>query len=100
MNLQEHDSSWDAISLSLVVNFIPEPTDRGTLGPSFHIQLSYYKKKIGRMLQLAYRMLAPDGILFLAVGLQSSLKLQYLIYGGHSSHFPASPILAICHLNS
>lgn len=69
MKSQDHDSSWDAISLSLVVNFIPEPTDRGTLGPSFHIQLSYYIK-LGRMLQLAYRMLAPDGILFLAVGLK------------------------------
>lgn len=31
MDLQEHQSSWDAISLSLVVNFVPEPTDRGTV---------------------------------------------------------------------
>jgi 25S rRNA (adenine(2142)-N(1))-methyltransferase, Bmt2 len=32
MNLQEHQSSWNAISLSLVVNFVPKPSDRGTAG--------------------------------------------------------------------
>ncbi|KAL5490065.1 BMT2 [Sanghuangporus weigelae] len=39
---------WDAISLSLVVNFVPEPRDRG------------------RMLRVGYEMLRQDGLLFLA----------------------------------
>ncbi|KAF8797847.1 hypothetical protein BYT27DRAFT_7151275 [Phlegmacium glaucopus] len=62
MDLQEHESSWDAISLSLVVNFVPEPTDRG------------------RMLQLAYRMLVPDGILFLALPLPCVANSRYLTF--------------------
>jgi len=77
MNLQENEGSWDTISLSLVVNFVPEPTDRGTAGPSYYAKLSSYCK-LGRMLRLAYRMLVPDGILFLAVRLKSPFKLQYL----------------------
>lgn len=62
MDLQEHERSWDAISLSLVINFVPEPTDRG------------------RMLQLAYRMLVPDGILFLALPLPCVANSRYLTF--------------------
>lgn len=29
MNVDEHSERWDVISLSLVVNFVPEPKDRG-----------------------------------------------------------------------
>lgn len=29
MNEAEHREQWDLISLSLVVNFVPEPKDRG-----------------------------------------------------------------------
>ncbi|CAL1704054.1 unnamed protein product [Somion occarium] len=45
----QNRSKWDIISLSLVVNFVPEPKHRG------------------RMLQLAHTMLRSDGYLFLAV---------------------------------
>ena len=29
MDLEEHAGRWDVISLSLVVNFVPEPLERG-----------------------------------------------------------------------
>ena len=29
MDIDAHESKWDAISLSLVVNFVPSPADRG-----------------------------------------------------------------------
>lgn len=29
MNEEEHQEKWDGISLSLVLNFVPEPKDRG-----------------------------------------------------------------------
>ena len=34
----EHHEKWDMISLSLVVNFVPEPRDRGLRIAFFHIQ--------------------------------------------------------------
>ncbi|KAG1749101.1 putative methyltransferase-domain-containing protein [Suillus paluster] len=49
MDEGENRGRWDIISLSLVVNFVPDPRDRG------------------RMLCLAHSILAPDGLLFLAV---------------------------------
>ncbi|KAL5532904.1 DLD1_1 [Sanghuangporus sanghuang] len=49
---------WDAISLSLVVNFVPEPRDRG------------------RMLRVGYEMLRQDGLLFLAVP-TTSLRIEF-----------------------
>jgi len=30
MDEDEHRAKWDVVSLSLVVNFVPEPKDRGT----------------------------------------------------------------------
>lgn len=59
---EEHRSAWDVISLSLVLNFVPEPNDRG------------------RMLQLAHRMLAPGGYLFLALPLPCLLNSRYLTF--------------------
>lgn len=29
MGVKEHEERWNAISLSLVVNFVPSPVDRG-----------------------------------------------------------------------
>lgn len=29
MDIDVHENKWDAISLSLVVNFVPSPADRG-----------------------------------------------------------------------
>ncbi|KAF8126523.1 putative methyltransferase-domain-containing protein [Boletus edulis] len=49
MNVDEHTERWDVISLSLVVNFVPDPKDRG------------------RMLILAHTFLRPSGLLFLAL---------------------------------
>lgn len=31
MDMREHENKWDAISLSLVVNFVPLPADRGEI---------------------------------------------------------------------
>ncbi|KAG6820798.1 hypothetical protein H0H93_011563 [Arthromyces matolae] len=45
----EHYHKWDVISLSLVLNFVPVPQDRG------------------RMLSIAHDILAPKGHLFLAL---------------------------------
>ena len=44
------NKGWDVISLSLVLNFVPDPQERG------------------QMLRLAHAMLAPDGLLFVVVG--------------------------------
>jgi len=49
MDVDEHAERWDVISLSLVVNFVPEPKERG------------------RMLVLAHGFLRPSGLLFLAL---------------------------------
>jgi len=45
------NKNWDVISLSLVLNFVPEPYERG------------------RMLQLAHTLLAPGGLLFVVVSI-------------------------------
>ncbi|KAI0078998.1 hypothetical protein K474DRAFT_1659699 [Panus rudis PR-1116 ss-1] len=56
----ENREKWDMISLSLVVNFVPEPKDRG------------------RMLQLAHTFLQRNGYLFLALPLPCILNSRYL----------------------
>jgi len=33
MDLSEHRETWDIVSLSLVLNFVPDGKDRGTLLP-------------------------------------------------------------------
>ncbi|GJE86783.1 25S rRNA adenine-N(1) methyltransferase [Phanerochaete sordida] len=55
----EHREQWDLISLSLVVNFVPEPKDRG------------------RMLRLAHAMLKPEQYLFLALPLPCIMNSRY-----------------------
>ncbi|KAF8906008.1 putative methyltransferase-domain-containing protein [Gymnopilus junonius] len=62
LDQKQHRHKWDAISLSLVLNFVPVPVDRG------------------RMLQLAYRFLAPDGLLFLALPLPCVANSRYLTF--------------------
>ncbi|KAF9452855.1 nucleolus protein [Macrolepiota fuliginosa MF-IS2] len=49
LDAKENTKKWDAISLSLVVNFVPDARERG------------------RMLHLAYTMLVDNGYLFLAL---------------------------------
>ncbi|KAH8100943.1 putative methyltransferase-domain-containing protein [Cristinia sonorae] len=56
----ENRSKWDIISLSLVLNFVPEPKDRG------------------RMLRLAYSMLRDNGYLFVALPLPCVMNSRYL----------------------
>ncbi|KAI0781194.1 putative methyltransferase-domain-containing protein [Trametes elegans] len=60
MDPKEHCERWDAISLSLVVNFVPDAKDRG------------------RMLRLAHTMLRPEGLLFVALPLPCILNSRYL----------------------
>jgi len=60
MDPKEHRNRWDAISLSLVLNFVPLPADRG------------------RVLQLAQNFLVPDGLLFLALPLPCVSNSRYL----------------------
>ncbi|KIP04776.1 hypothetical protein PHLGIDRAFT_129275 [Phlebiopsis gigantea 11061_1 CR5-6] len=55
----ENRGKWDLISLSLVVNFVPEPKDRG------------------RMLRLAHSMLRPNQYLFLALPLPCIMNSRY-----------------------
>ncbi|KAA1474831.1 nucleolus protein [Dentipellis sp. KUC8613] len=59
MDAVHHQGKWDLISLSLVVNFVPDAHDRG------------------RMLQLAHRMLRRDGLLFLALPLPCVTNSRY-----------------------
>jgi len=57
-----HKEKWHIISLSLVVNFVPEPKDRG------------------RMLRMAYEMLSSDGFLFLVLPLPCVENSRYLTF--------------------
>ncbi|KAI0646810.1 putative methyltransferase-domain-containing protein [Trametes meyenii] len=59
MDPAEHRESWDAISLSLVLNFVPDAKDRG------------------RMLRLAHTMLCSDGLLFVALPLPCIHNSRY-----------------------
>ncbi|KAI0683634.1 putative methyltransferase-domain-containing protein [Cytidiella melzeri] len=56
----EDRDRWDLISLSLVVNFVPEPKDRG------------------RMLKMAHTMLRPNQFLFLALPLPCIMNSRYV----------------------
>ncbi|OBZ75645.1 25S rRNA adenine-N(1) methyltransferase [Grifola frondosa] len=60
MDEKEHYEKWDIISLSLVLNFVPDAKDRG------------------RMLLLAHAMLRPDGLLFLALPFPCINNSRYL----------------------
>ncbi|KAF7295257.1 25S rRNA adenine-N(1) methyltransferase [Mycena indigotica] len=60
MDETENLGKWDAISLSLVLNFVPEARDRG------------------RMLSLAHRFLVPEGLLFLVLPLPCVSNSRYL----------------------
>ncbi|KAG1730599.1 nucleolus protein [Suillus lakei] len=62
MDEDENRGKWDIVSLSLVVNFVPDPRDRG------------------RMLCLAHSMLSPDGLLFLALPLPCVENSRYLTF--------------------
>ncbi|RXW24927.1 hypothetical protein EST38_g938 [Candolleomyces aberdarensis] len=64
---QANSEKWSVISLSLVVNFVPEPKDRG------------------RMLLMAHSMLVPDGHLFVALPLPCLSNSRYLTF----EHFEA-----------
>lgn len=48
--------NWDIISLSLVLNFVPDPQERG------------------RMLRLARDLLAPNGLLFVVVSTSTIVR--------------------------
>ncbi|KAF8894424.1 putative methyltransferase-domain-containing protein [Infundibulicybe gibba] len=60
MNEEMHHEKWDLISLSLVLNFVPKPAERG------------------RMLRLAHGMIIPKGYLFLVLPLPCVLNSRYL----------------------
>ncbi|KAK0240479.1 nucleolus protein [Armillaria nabsnona] len=60
MDEEENREKWDIISLSLVLNFVPRPEDRG------------------RMLRLAHSMLPCGGKLFLALPLPCVTNSRYL----------------------
>ncbi|KAG5645875.1 hypothetical protein DXG03_005022 [Asterophora parasitica] len=57
---EEHREKWDLISLSLVLNFVPEAKDRG------------------HMLRLAHEFLSPGGLLFLALPLPCVTNSRYV----------------------
>ncbi|KAJ6618292.1 nucleolus protein [Mycena sp. CBHHK59/15] len=56
----EHRGKWDIISLSLVLNFVPDPKNRG------------------RMLRLAWNFLVPGGHLFFVLPLPCVMNSRYL----------------------
>jgi len=62
MDADQHANKWDAISLSLVLNFVPLPFDRG------------------RMLKLANNMLVSDGLLFLSLPLPCVANSRYITF--------------------
>ncbi|KAG9318141.1 nucleolus protein, partial [Chiua virens] len=62
MNVHEHAEKWDLISLSLVVNFVPDAKDRG------------------RMLVLAHTFLRASGMLFLVLPLPCVENSRYMTF--------------------
>ncbi|KAF9001946.1 nucleolus protein [Cyathus striatus] len=62
MDEHEHCEKWGLISLSLVLNFVPDPQDRG------------------RMLSLACSMLIPNGYLFLVLPLPCVSNSRYMTF--------------------
>lgn len=64
--MMDTDKRWDIISLSLVVNFVPDPSERGGR-LSFNRANAVLRGRTGRMLRLAYMLLRESGLLFLAV---------------------------------
>ncbi|KAF4578614.1 hypothetical protein EYR36_000421 [Pleurotus pulmonarius] len=62
LDQSEHRAKWDTISLSLVLNFVPEASDRG------------------RMLRYAHNMLKDGGYLFLALPLPCVENSRYLTF--------------------
>ncbi|KAI0273836.1 hypothetical protein BC834DRAFT_855805 [Gloeopeniophorella convolvens] len=60
MDQDKSRGAWDIISLSLVVNFVPDGKDRG------------------RMLAQAHSMLRPDGLLFVALPLPCVTNSRYM----------------------
>ncbi|KAG5718665.1 UPF0657 nucleolar protein [Termitomyces sp. T112] len=60
LDVTAHRNKWDILSLSLVLNFVPEPKDRG------------------RMLLIAHDILIPNGHLFLALPFACVNNSRYL----------------------
>ncbi|KAI0747872.1 nucleolus protein [Daedaleopsis nitida] len=60
MDIEEHRGKWDVISLSLVLNFPPNPTDRG------------------QMLRIAHDLLQPQGLLFVALPLPCIMNSRFM----------------------
>ncbi|EMD38644.1 hypothetical protein CERSUDRAFT_73096 [Gelatoporia subvermispora B] len=60
MDEDQHRGKWDIISLSLVMNFVPDAKDRG------------------RMLRLAHSMLCDEGLLFVVLPLPCILNSRYM----------------------
>lgn len=67
----QSSKGWDVISLSLVLNFVPDAQERG------------------RMLRLAHALLAPDGLLFVVVSIGVHTYLQLTPPSLRSCHFLA-----------
>ena len=64
----ENRCRWDMLSLSLVLNFVPNASDRGNKQPFMirgHAHINVFPG--GRMLQMAHDMLVDSGLLFLVV---------------------------------
>ncbi|KAJ4488360.1 nucleolus protein [Lentinula aciculospora] len=77
---KQNRENWDIISLSLVLNFVPEPLNRGEFSSlSFLavivISCSY---DTGRMLRLSYDFLVGGGHLFVALPLSCLSNSRYL----------------------
>lgn len=95
---------WDVVSLSLVVNFVPDIKNRGMLGRLLSVMIYFHHPlhRIGRMLVLAHSLLRPGGLLFLVVRhlaithtsqaliwinvASLSVRLQFPLYDTRPSH--------------
>ncbi len=72
MDQSEHQAKWDTISLSLVLNFVPEASDRGKYLGRKERRACLTITSSGRMLRYAHNMLKAGGYLFLAVSRSST----------------------------
>jgi 25S rRNA (adenine2142-N1)-methyltransferase len=64
----ENHEKWDSISLSLVLNFVPDARERGIPQQRFKLLKNrVFNGLSGRMLRMAHSILSPNGYLFLVV---------------------------------
>ncbi|KAG9040113.1 hypothetical protein FRB95_000042 [Tulasnella sp. JGI-2019a] len=81
LDQERNHAAWDLISLSLVLNFVGDPYNRGNPKLRYHHARrgSNTRVTLGSMLRLAHKFLRPDtGLLFIVLPLPCVSNSRYL----------------------